>query len=191
MFYLEVDDTSTLTGTTLSQSVGTPPIQSVTNAEVQGLAPIVDVMKQYALSLIDSTVEAPVLTDEEWAQIQADVEAELAYEGTITQTVQDPDVGNRRYIYSLSQDGSIDVSQENSTNNAMRVFLSGVTGYIYADETLVATAHLGNSQDGLLLSFMDGTQRSYPNANPDPMAGLQSFLDFLEVLVPPTEETAE
>ncbi|WP_369983893.1 Ig-like domain-containing protein [Thalassolituus sp.] len=191
MFYLEVDDTSTLTGTTLSQSVGTPPIQSVTNAEVQGLAPIVDVMKQYALSLIDSTVEAPVLTDEEWAQIQADVEAELAYEGTITQTVQDPDVGNRRYIYSLSQDGSIDVSQENSNNNAMRVFLSGVTGYIYADETLVATAHLGNSQDGLLLSFMDGTQRSYPNANPDPMAGLQSFLDFLEVLVPPTEETAE
>ena len=105
--------------------------------------------------------------------------------------MQDPDVGNRRYIYSLSQDGSIDVSQENSTNNAMRVFLSGVTGYIYADETLVATAHLGNSQDGLLLSFMDGTQRSYPNANPDPMAGLQSFLDFLEVLVPPTEETAE
>jgi hypothetical protein len=189
MFYLEVDDTSTLTGTTLTNSVGVPPVLSVTSATVEGLAPIVDVMKQYALSLIDTTVEAPVLTDAEWADIQAQVEAALAYNGTITRTVQDPSVGDRQYIFSLSQDGSIEVSQENSTANAVRVFLSGVTGYIYADETLVATAHLGNSQDGLQLSFVDGTKRTFPNTNPDPMAGLQSFLDFLTVLVPPTDTT--
>ena len=93
---------------------------------------------------------------------------------------------NDTYTMTLEQAGYIDISQKNSTANAMRIFLSGAAGYIYADETLVATAHLGNSQDGLMISLMDGSQRTYTSANPDPLGGLQGFLDFLVILAPPT-----
>jgi len=190
MFKLRIDDTSLLTGSKVTDNVGVPPVLSVTDAVVSGLGPIVDVAKQYALSMIDTTVEAPVLTPEEWDAIIADVESQLAYNGTITSTIQDPSAGDRTYITTLTTEGEVFVSQENSTANAMQLYLSGATGYIYADETLVATAHLGNSQDGMLLSFVDGSQRTYKNANPDASGQLDSFLEFLQVLVPPVEETA-
>ncbi|MBN56654.1 MAG: hypothetical protein CMI04_03060 [Oceanospirillaceae bacterium] len=190
MFKLQVDDTSILTGRNVKDNVGVPPTLSVTNATVEGLGPVVDVAKEYALSLIDTTVVVPERTQEEWDAIIAEVEANLAYNGTITSTIQDPSAGDRTYIATLTPEGNVFISQENSTANAMQLYLSGATGYIYADETLVATAHLGNSQDGMLLSFVDGTQRSYTNANPNLSGQLDSFLEFLQVLVPPAEETA-
>ena len=190
MFKLQVDDTTILTGRNVKDNVGVPPTLSVTNAIVEGLGPVVDIAKEYALSMIDTTVAAPELTPEEWDAIIAEVEANLAYNGTITSTIQDPSAGDRTYIATLTPEGNVFISQENSTANAMQLYLSGATGYIYADETLVATAHLGNSQDGMLLSFVDGTQRSYTNANPNLSGQLDSFLEFLQVLVPPAEETA-
>ncbi|MEC9255577.1 MAG: Ig domain-containing protein, partial [Pseudomonadota bacterium] len=190
MFKLQVDDTTILTGRNVKDNVGVPPTLSVTNAIVEGLGPVVDIAKEYALSMIDTTVAAPELMPEEWDAIIAEVEANLAYNGTINTTIQDPSVGDRTYIATLTPEGNVFISQENSTANAMQLYLSGATGYIYADETLVATAHLGNSQDGMLLSFVDGTQRSYTNANPNLSGQLDSFLEFLQVLVPPAEETA-
>lgn len=190
MFKLQVDDTTILTGRNVKDNVGVPPTLSVTNAIVEGLGPVVDIAKEYALSMIDTTVAAPELTPEEWDAIIAEVEANLAYNGTINTTIQDPSVGDRTYIATLTPEGNVFISQENSTANAMQLYLSGATGYIYADETLVATAHLGNSQDGMLLSFVDGSQRRYTNANPNLSGQLNSFLEFLQVLVPPAEETA-
>lgn len=190
MFKLQVDDTTILTGRNVKDNVGVPPTLSVTNAIVEGLGPVVDIAKEYALSMIDTTVAAPELTPEQWDAIIAEVEANLAYNGTITTTIQDPSVGDRTYIATLTPEGNVFISQENSTANAMQLYLSGATGYIYADETLVATAHLGNSQDGMLLSFVDGSQRRYTNANPNLSGQLDSFLEFLQVLVPPAEETA-
>ena len=190
MFKLQIDDTSILTGRNVKDNVGVPPTLSVTNATVEGLGPVVDVAKEYALILIDTTVVVPERTPEEWDAIIAEVEANLAYNGTITTTIQDPSVGDRTYIATLTPEGNVFISQENSTANAMQLYLSGATGYIYADETLVATAHLGNSQDGMLLSFVDGSQRRYTNANPNLSGQLNSFLEFLQVLVPPAEETA-
>tara|TARA_Y100000034_G_scaffold51148_1_gene62909 strand:- start:135 stop:1358 length:1224 start_codon:yes stop_codon:yes gene_type:complete len=190
MFKLQIDDTSVLTGRNLKDNVGVPPTITSTNATVEGLGPVVDIAKEYALSLIDTTVVVTERTQEQWDAIIAEVEANLAYNGTITTTIQDPSVGDRTYIATLTPEGNVFISQENSTANAMQLYLSGATGYIYADETLVATAHLGNSQDGMLLSFVDGTQRSYTNANPNLSGQLDSFLEFLQVLVPPAEETA-
>ena len=190
MFKLQVDDTTILTGRNVKDNVGVPPTLSVTNAIVEGLGPVVDIAKEYALSMIDTTVAAPELTPEEWDAIIAEVETNLAYNGTITTTIQDPSAGDRTYIATLTPEGNVFISQENSTANAMQLYLSGATGYIYADETLVATAHLGNSQDGMLLSFVDGSQRRYTNANPNLSGQLDSFLEFLQVLVPPAEETA-
>ena len=190
MFTLQVDDTTILTGRNVKDNVGVPPTLSVTNAIVEGLGPVVDIAKEYALSMIDTTVAAPELTPEEWDAIIAEVETNLAYNGTITTTIQDPSAGDRTYIATLTPEGNVFISQENSTANAMQLYLSGATGYIYADETLVATAHLGNSQDGMLLSFVDGSQRRYTNANPNLSGQLDSFLEFLQVLVPPAEETA-
>ena len=190
MFKLQIDDTSILTGRNVKNNVGVPPTLSVTNATVEGLGPVVDIAKEYALSMIDTTVAAPELMPEEWDAIIAEVEANLAYNGTINTTIQDPSVGDRTYIATLTPEGNVFISQENSTANAMQLYLSGATGYIYADETLVATAHLGNSQDGMLLSFVDGSQRRYTNANPNLSGQLNSFLEFLQVLVPPAEETA-
>ncbi|MDF1763965.1 MAG: hypothetical protein P1U57_11195, partial [Oleibacter sp.] len=62
----------------------------------------------------------------------------------------------------------------------------GAAGYVYGNDTLVSTAHLGNKEDGLLLSLVDGTQRRYVNANADPAAEIQGFLDFIEILFPQT-----
>ena len=190
MFKLQIDDTSVLTGRNLKDNVGVPPTITSTNATVEGLGPVVDIAKEYALSLIDTTVVVTERTQEQWDAIIAEVEANLAYNGTITTTIQDPSVGDRTYIATLTPEGNVFISQENSTANAMQLYLSGATGYIYADETLVATAHLGNSQDGMLLSFVDGSQRRYTNANPNLSGQLDSFLEFLQVLVPPAEETA-
>jgi hypothetical protein len=188
MFLLKLDDTTTLTTLGRTVNVGVPPIVASTDAEVAGLEPILDVAKQYALSFIDTTVEAPT---PDWEALLAEVQAGLTYSGTVTRTIEESSE-DKTYIFTLEENGdSIDVSQVNSEVNAMTLYLSGATGYIYSGDTLVGTAHLGNSQDGLQLSLVDGSVQTYPNANPDPMAGLQDFLDFLQVLIPPAEETAE
>ncbi|MEC8444326.1 MAG: Ig-like domain-containing protein [Pseudomonadota bacterium] len=189
MFKLQVDDSSLLTGSNVKDNVGVPPVLSVTNAQVSGLGPVVDVAKEYALSLIDTNATVTERTQEQWDALIAEVEANLTYKGSITTTVQDAAADNPTYIATLTGDGDVFISQKNSEDNAMQLYLSGATGYVYADNMLVATAHLGNSQDGMLLSFVDGSQRSYANANPNLNSQLQSFLDFLQVLVPPTEET--
>jgi hypothetical protein len=173
---------------------------------VEGLKPIVDVLKDFALGLVsfsenpDDATAPPVVTAEQWEQIIAEVEAGLVYGGTITSTIQENVVDEsgsnvfQTYVVELTSDGSVFVSNLNDNTDlnsetaAMQIYLSGATGYIYAGETLVATAHLGNSQDGMLLSFADGTQRSYTNANPSATSQLDSFFDFITILFPSAEE---
>jgi VCBS repeat-containing protein len=187
MFRLELNNVTKLTTLGRTDNVGVPPIVTETDATVDGLDPVVSIAKQYALSFIDANQEAPT---PDWDAVLAEVQAELGYIGTVTRTIEESS-GDKTYVFTLEENGdSIQVSGENSTENAMTLYLSGATGYIYGGDTLVGTAHLGNSQDGLQLSLVDGSVQTYPNANPDPMAGLQDFLDFLQVLIPPAEETA-
>ena len=206
MFKLEIGDISFLTGSKLTDNVGVPPVLSVTDVTVEGLKPIVDVLKDFALGLVsfsenpDDATAPPVVTAEQWEQIIAEVEAGLVYGGTITSTIQENVVDEsgsnvfQTYVVELTSDGSVFVSNLNDNTDlnsetaAMQIYLSGATGYIYAGETLVATAHLGNSQDGMLLSFADGTQRSYTNANPSATSQLDSFFDFITILFPSAEE---
>jgi VCBS repeat-containing protein len=183
LFRLEINDTSYMTTAKVEDKIGLPAVTSSSNVTIEGLSPIIDVMKNYALSLIDTNVTFVAPTAQRWQEIQDEVAANLVYSGT---QIYDISEGGGVYTMTLEQAGYIDISQKNSTANAMRIFLSGAAGYIYADETLVATAHLGNSQDGLMISLMDGSQRTYTSANPDPLGGLQGFLDFLTILVPPT-----
>jgi VCBS repeat-containing protein len=186
LFRLEINDTSYMTTAKVEDKIGLPAVTSTSNVTIEGLSPIIDVMKDYALSLIDTNVTFVAPTTERWQEIQDEVAANLVYGGTQTYKMGDT---NDTYTMTLEQAGYIDISQKNSTANAMRIFLSGAAGYIYADETLVATAHLGNSQDGLMISLMDGSQRTYTSANPDPLGGLQGFLDFLTILAPPSDTT--
>ncbi|CUS40747.1 T1SS secreted agglutinin RTX [hydrothermal vent metagenome] len=183
LFRLEINDTSYMTTAKVEDKIGLPAVTSSSNVTIEGLSPIIDVMKDYALSLIDTNAVFVAPTAQRWQEIQDEVAANLVYGGTQTYKMGDT---NDTYTMTLEQAGYIDISQKNSTANAMRIFLSGAAGYIYADETLVATAHLGNSQDGLMISLMDGSQRTYTSANPDPLGGLQGFLDFLVILAPPT-----
>jgi VCBS repeat-containing protein len=216
LFRLEINnDVSVLTTAKVENNIGLPPVVTESSINIGGLAPLVDVLKDYALGLVsfsedpeaDPNTAPPVVTAEQWEQILAEVEAGLVYGGTITSTIQETvvdDLGNevdQTYIVELTSDGSIFVSNLNDTGlaadegltsdtAAMQIYLSGATGYIYAGETLVATAHLGNSQDGMMLSFVDGTQRSYTNANPDATAQLDSFFEFITILFPSAEEPA-
>jgi hypothetical protein len=169
---------------------------------------LIIVVKDFALGLVsfsenpDDETAPPAVTAEQWEQIIAEVEAGLVYGGTITSTIQENAVGEsgsnvfQTYVVELTSDGSVFVSNLNDNTDlnsetaAMQIYLSGATGYIYAGETLVATAHLGNSQDGMLLSFADGTQRSYTNANPSATAQLDSFFEFITILFPSAEEPA-
>ncbi|WP_276784305.1 tandem-95 repeat protein [Thalassolituus oleivorans] len=186
LFRLEINDTSYMTTAKVEDKIGLPAVTTTSNVTIEGLTPIIAVMKSYAESLIDTTKPFVAPTAERWQEIQDEVAANLVYGGTQTYTMGDT---NDTYTMTLDQGGFIDISQKNSTANAMRIFLSGAAGYIYADETLVATAHLGNSQDGLMISLMDGSQRTYTSANPDPLGGLQGFLDFLTILAPPSDTT--
>ena len=186
LFRLEINDTSYMTTAKVEDKIGLPAVTTTSNVTIEGLTPIIAVMKSYAESLIDTTKPFVAPTAQRWQEIQDEVAANLVYGGTQTYTMGDT---GDTYIMTLEQAGYIDISQKNSTANAMRIFLSGAAGYIYADETLVATAHLGNSQDGLMISLMDGSQRTYTSANPDPLGGLQGFLDFLTILAPPSDTT--
>ncbi|MFP6845062.1 MAG: Ig-like domain-containing protein [Thalassolituus sp.] len=186
LFRLEINNTSYMTTAKVEDKIGLPAVTTTSNVTIEGLTPIIAVMKSYAESLIDTTKTFVAPTAERWQEIQDEVAANLVYGGTQTYTMGDT---NDTYTMTLEQAGYIDISQKNSTANAMRIFLSGAAGYIYADETLVATAHLGNSQDGLMISLMDGSQRTYTSANPDPLGGLQGFLDFLTILAPPSDTT--
>jgi hypothetical protein len=107
-----------------------------------------------------------------------------------TSTMEIRDTTNKLYTFTLNTDGTVDVSQVNSLNNAMTIDLKGVAGYIYADETLVGTGHLGNSEDGLLLSLVNDTQRSYANANPSATSQLDGLIALFQQLFPPAEEPA-
>jgi hypothetical protein len=211
LFRLEINnDVSVLTTAKVENNIGLPPVVTESSINIGGLAPLVDVLKNYALGLVSFTEDPdadpgttpPVVTAEQWEQIIAEVETGLVYGGTITSTIQENAVGEsgsnvfQTYVAELTSDGSVfvsnlnDNSDLNSETAAMQIYLSGATGYIYAGETLVATAHLGNSQDGMLLSFADGTQRSYTNANPSATAQLDSFFEFITILFPSAEEPA-
>jgi hypothetical protein len=210
LFRLDINnDVSVLTSAKVENNIGLPPVVTESNIRIEGLGPLVDVLKDFALGLVsfsenpDDATAPPVVTAEQWEQIIAEVEAGLVYGGTITSTIQENVVDEsgsnvfQTYVVELTSDGSLFVSnlndnaELNSETAAMQIYLSGATGYIYAGETLVATAHLGNSQDGMLLSFADGTQRSYTNANPSATSQLDSFLDFITILFPPAEEPVQ
>ena len=211
LFRLDINnDVSVLTSAKVENNIGLPPVVTENNIRIEGLGPLVNVLKDYALGLVSFTEDPdaepgttpPVVTAEQWEQILAEVEAGLVYGGTITSTIQENVVDEsgsnvfQTYVVELTSDGSLFVSnlndnaELNSETAAMQIYLSGATGYIYAGETLVATAHLGNSQDGMLLSFADGTQRSYTNANPSATSQLDSFLDFITILFPSADEGA-
>jgi hypothetical protein len=197
LFMLEINNNSYLTSANIEEAIGLPPIKTVSSVDVAGLDPIIPVLQEQILSLIDSNTSVTERTAEEWQALQAELEQSLEFSGTNVITIYDESgtTPEHEYTMLLSDDGYVDVSSDfggqEPANMAMRLYLSGVAGYVYSGDTLVSTAHLGNSQDGLLLSRVDGVQKSYTNANPDPLGGLQGFLDFLQVLVPPTEETAE
>lgn len=212
LFRLDINnDVSVLTSAKVENNIGLPPVVTENNIRIEGLGPLVNVLKDYALGLVSFTEDPdaepgttpPVVTAEQWEQIIAEVETGLVYGGTITSTIQENVVDEsgsnvfQTYVVELTSDGSLFVSnlndntELNSETAAMQIYLSGATGYIYAGETLVATAHLGNTQDGMMLSFVDGTQRTYTNANPDATAQLTSFFDFIKILFPPAPPPAQ
>src|SRR5690606_11374541 len=153
MFNLSLGDTSTLHIANGAVNLGLPELRSITDGTVIGLEPLNDVISDYLLSMIDTTVPEPVV---DWDQVMLDLES-VVISGTSTMEIRD--TTNKLYTFTLNTDGTVDVSQVNSLNNAMTIDLKGVAGYIYADETLVGTGHLGNSEDGLLLSLVNDTQR--------------------------------
>ena len=184
MFNLSLDDTSSLHIANGAVNVGLPEIRSITDATITGLAPLNDVITDYLLSMIDTTVPEPVV---DWDQLQIDLQDAIP-SGTSTLEVRD--TTNKLYTFTLNADGTVDVSQVNSVANAMTIDLKGVAGYVYADDTLVSTGHLGNAEDGLLLSLVNDTQRTYPNSNPSTTAQLDGLVALFQALFPPAPDPA-
>ena len=184
MFLLELDDVSTLHTASRAVNLGLPEIRTIMDGQVSGLQPLIDVLSDYIVSAIDTTTPTPEV---DWDAVTADI-ADAVISGSGTMDIRD--APQKLYTFGLNADGTIDVSQVNSTSNAMTIDLKGVAGYVYANNTLVSTAHLGNADDGLMLSLVNDTQRSYPNANPSATAQLDGLLALIQQLFPPAPEPA-
>jgi VCBS repeat-containing protein len=184
MFLLQLDDISTLHTASSADNLGVPEIRTIMDGQVSGLQPLIDVLSDYIVSAIDTTTPTPEV---DWDAVTEDI-ADAVISGSGTMDIRD--APQKLYTFGLNADGTIDVSQVNSTDNALTLDLKGVAGYIYANDTLVSTAHLGNADDGLMLSLVNDTQRSYPNANPSATAQLDGLLALIQQLFPPAPEPA-
>ncbi|MCB1837448.1 MAG: tandem-95 repeat protein, partial [Alcanivoracaceae bacterium] len=113
MFNLSLGDTSTLHIANGAVNLGLPELRSITDGTVIGLEPLNDVISDYLLSMIDTTVPEPVV---DWDQVMLDLE-NVVISGTSTMEIRD--TTNKLYTFTLNTDGTVDVSQVNSLSNAM------------------------------------------------------------------------
>lgn len=180
--------------TTLSQSysydeLNLPPMTFTSSGELSGTAPIITTLGDYFGSYLSGETPAEEL-DIDWDALMADLDLGLlGLDGNATLDIQDTEDGQKTYEFTLNN-GSVEVSEPNSTDTAMTLYQRGLTGYIYSGDSLVSTLHIGNSQDGILLSLTDGSQRSYPRPSNGASGQVDNLMLLLESLLDALSSTS-
>ena len=178
---LVLDDPATLDQAYSFDRLNLPPMTFTASGELSGLTPVLDTLGTYFNDYLNGDTPADEL-DIDWDALMGDLDLGLlGLDGNASLDIQDPD-GQKVYDFTLNN-GAVEVSKPNSSDTALTLYQRGLAGYIYSGDSLVSTVHIGNSQDGILLSLTDGTQRSYPR--PDNGAGNQfdNLLLLLESLL--------
>jgi hypothetical protein len=177
----------------VSQSYGfdrlnLPGMSYTLNGELSGLTPVLETLGTYFDDYLNGEVTLDEL-DINYDALLADLDLGLlGISGSAGLEIDDTDRGLREYSFTLNN-GAVEISSPNSTDTAMTLYRSGLAGYLYADDTLVSTVHLGNSEDGVLLSLVNDTQRRYPREDNGEGAQLENLFLLLESLLGSLFET--
>ena len=189
-FDLLLDDPFEMSIAYLTERVGLPPIEIRVGGELVGTAPLVDALINWIEANIDETT---VIEDIDFEALLAELDFSLlAVNGDASLTVLDPDLGLQEYHFTISETG-FNISTTEGGDPVVSLRVSGLAGYLYSGETLIATMHIGNPGQGVVLSLVDDTQRFYTDLDAGAMLPFDSLMEFLtllyEALVPaPVEE---
>lgn len=186
---LVLDDPATLSQSYSYDELNLPPMTFTSSGQLSGTAPIITTLGDYFGSYLSGETPAEEL-DIDWDALMADLDLGLlGLDGNATLDIQDSDDGQKTYEFTLNN-GAVEVSKPNSTDTALTLYQRGLTGYIYSGDSLVSTLHIGNSQDGILLSLTDGSQRSYPRPSNGASGQVDNLMLLLESLLDALSSTS-
>ena len=178
-FDLVLDDPFVMSIAYLTERVGLPPIEIRVGGELAGTAPLVDALINWIEANIDATT---VIEDIDFEALLAELDFSLlAVNGDASLTVLDPDLGLQEYHFTISETG-FNVSTSEGGDPVISLRASGLAGYLYSGETLIATMHLGNPGQGVVLSLVDDSQRFYTDLDAGAMLPFDSLMEFLTLL---------
>ncbi len=187
-FDLLLDDPFEMSIAYLTERVGLPPIEIRVGGELAGTEPLVDALINWIEANIDETT---VIEEIDFEALLAELDFSLlAVNGDASLTVLDPDLGLQEYHFTISETG-FNISTTDGGDPVVSLRASGLAGYLYSGETLIATMHLGNPGQGVVLSLVDGSQRFYTDLDAGAMLPFDSLMEFLTLLyeaLAPVEE---
>lgn len=178
-FDLVLDDPFVMSIAYLTERAGLPPIEIRVGGELAGTAPLVDALINWIEANIDETT---VIEDIDFEALLAELDFSLlAVNGDASLTVLDPDLGLQEYHFTISETG-FNISTSEGGDPVISLRASGLAGYLYSGETLIATMHLGNPGQGVVLSLVDDSQRFYTDLDAGAMLPFDSLMEFLTLL---------
>jgi hypothetical protein len=180
MYTLEVTDPLTLQTAYRFENLGLPPMELEAGGDLTGYEDILSTVTDYITTLLENNPEgSEVDYDAVYAELQTlfggmDFTS-LALNGDNELRIYSEDGNTLETTYSLTteEDGGISIT-DGAEQPQATLYIRGVAGYLYTNETLVAVANFGDESEGLLVSLVDGDQRAYPSVTRDDEEALQA-----------------
>lgn len=180
MYQLVLDDPLTLQTAYRFHNLGLPPMELEAGGDLTGYEDILSTVTDYITTLLENNPEgSEVDYDAVYAELQTlfggmDFTS-LALNGDNQLRIYSEDGNTLEATYSLTteEDGGISITNGAGQPQAT-LYIRGVAGYLYTNDTLVAVANFGDESEGLLVSLVDGDQRAYPSVTRDDEEALQA-----------------
>ncbi len=180
MYTLVVDDPLTLQSAYRFDNLGLPPMELEAGGDLTGYEDILSTLTDYITTLLENNPEG---SEVDYDAVYTELHTlfggmdftSLALNGDNQLRIFNEDGSTLDKTYSLTteEDGGISITDGQGEPQAT-LYIRGVAGYLYTNETLVAVANFGDESEGLLVSLVDGDQRAYPSVTRDDEEALQA-----------------
>jgi hypothetical protein len=178
-FELILDDPFSIDIAYGADRAGLPMMRFRLGGEIAGMTPLLEALTNWIESNLDEEV---VLEEIDFEALLAELDFDLlALDGYASIEVLDPERGEQQYHFTVDADG-LHVSLLAGAAPVLSVRFSGLAGYLFAGETLISTMHVGNLDEGLVLSLVDGSQRFWTSLDSGAMLPFDSLFEFLGLL---------
>jgi hypothetical protein len=178
-FELILDDPFSIDIAYGADRAGLPMMRYRLGGEIGGMTPLLEVLTNWIESNLDEEI---VLEEIDFEALLAELDFDLlALDGYASIEVLDPERGHQQYHFTVDSEG-LHVSLLAGATPVMSLRFSGLAGYLFAGETLVSTVHVGNADQGLVLSLVNGSQRFYTGLDHGAMLPFDSLFEFLGLL---------